>query len=72
MGAAIQEKRRVEQHIIRTPYSPQKREGRSLTIDDFVVDDRHLQADLVVQSLPDHCLQKLLGLSTSAKEATLE
>jgi len=40
-----------------------KRAGRSLATDDFVADDRDLQADLLVQILPDHCFQKLLGLS---------
>ena len=30
----------------------------SLATDDFVVDNRDQQADLVVQSLPDHYLQK--------------
>jgi len=56
MGAAIQKGRF------------KKREGRSFAIDDFVADDRDLQADLLVQILPDHCLQKLLGLPSGASE----
>jgi len=63
MGAAIQEKQKCRLTHCKDPLLAAKREGNSLATDDFVADNRHLQADLLVQILPDHCLQKLPGLS---------
>jgi len=62
MGAAIQEKQKGRLTHCNAPLLAAKREGRSFATDDFVADDQDLQADLLVQILPDHCLQKLLGL----------
>jgi len=62
MGAVIQEKQKGRLTHSKDPLLAAKREGHSLATDDFVADDRDLQADLLVQILPDHCLQKLLGL----------
>ena len=62
MGGAIQEKQKGRLTHSKDPLLAAKREGRSFATDDFVADDRDLQADLLVQILPDHCLQKLLGL----------
>ena len=62
MGAAIQEKQKGRLTHSKDSLLAAKREGRSFATDDFVADDRDLQADLLVQILPDHCLQKLLGL----------
>ena len=62
MGAAIQKNQRGRLTHSKDPLLAAKREGRSFATDDFGADDRDLQADLLVQILPDHCLQKLLGL----------
>ena len=62
MGAAIQEKQKGRLTHSKDPFLAAKREGRSFAKDDFVTDDRDLQADLLVQILPDRCLRKLLGL----------
>ena len=62
MGAAIQEKQECRLTHNKDPLLAAKREGSSFATDDFVADDQDLQADLLVQILPDHCLEKLLGL----------
>ena len=53
MGAAIQEKPKGRVTHCKDPMLAAKREGRSLATDGFVVDDQDLQADLLIQNLPD-------------------
>ena len=51
MGAAIQEKQKGRLTHCKDPLLAAKREGHSIATDDFVANDRDLQADLLVQIL---------------------